>query len=418
MPLPIPNLDDSKYADLVEEARMLIQTYDSSWTDHNPSDPGITLIELFAWLVEMLFYRANRVTDQHLIKFLKLLNDPEWESGGDLADDIRTNVVALRQRFRTVTCADYEVLAKQASNDVARAKCVPRRHLGANTEEDRVAPKPGHVSIIIVPQSGDPGSQPSGKLCEIVWNDLNPRRVLTTRHHVVGPVYTPVSADILIARQADVPAEGLRGRIVQALENFLHPLIGGPDGDGWPFGRDIFVSELYELLEGISGLDYVPDIGLSSKCPEGATRCVAATELWHDDGDLIGMYLAHHHLPWAQIEPSRIVISAKFVRVQVTVQATPKEQITTASARRAIKTAVKRFFHPLYGGPDGTRARTLTLASLRTLVQNLAEVETLIGLELRSDPKGQLQDELGQVTGVRIEARELADVQVTIILSR
>ena len=60
MPLPLPNLDDRSYTDLVEEARRLIPTYAPEWTNHNPSDPGIMLIELFAYLTEMLIYRLNR----------------------------------------------------------------------------------------------------------------------------------------------------------------------------------------------------------------------------------------------------------------------------------------------------------------------------------------------------------------------
>ena len=74
MPLQLPNLDDRRYADLVEEARALIPTYTPEWTNHNPSDPGITLIELFAFLSEMLLYRLNRVTAANILSFLKLLN--------------------------------------------------------------------------------------------------------------------------------------------------------------------------------------------------------------------------------------------------------------------------------------------------------------------------------------------------------
>jgi predicted phage baseplate assembly protein len=76
MALPLPRLDDRTYADLVEEARRLIPSFDPSWTDHNPSDPGITLIELFAWLTEMLLYRMDRVPEAHVRTFLKLLGGP------------------------------------------------------------------------------------------------------------------------------------------------------------------------------------------------------------------------------------------------------------------------------------------------------------------------------------------------------
>src|SRR5689334_911898 len=72
MPIPLPNLDDRRWQDLVEEGRALIPVYSPEWTDHNASDPGITLLELFAWLSEMDIYRANRVADRHKRKFLAL----------------------------------------------------------------------------------------------------------------------------------------------------------------------------------------------------------------------------------------------------------------------------------------------------------------------------------------------------------
>jgi predicted phage baseplate assembly protein len=68
-----PNLDDRTWQELVDQARALIPKYAPKWTDHNPSDLGITLIELFAWLVEGLIYRLNRVPDKNLIAFLNLI---------------------------------------------------------------------------------------------------------------------------------------------------------------------------------------------------------------------------------------------------------------------------------------------------------------------------------------------------------
>jgi predicted phage baseplate assembly protein len=73
MSLPIPNLDDKTFDELFAEARSLIPRYAPEWTDHNFSDPGITFIDLFAWLAEMQIYRLNRINDQHKLKFLKLL---------------------------------------------------------------------------------------------------------------------------------------------------------------------------------------------------------------------------------------------------------------------------------------------------------------------------------------------------------
>jgi hypothetical protein len=73
MPLTPPNLDDRTYADIVREARALIPRYTSDWTDFNDSDPGITLIQLFAWMTEQLIFRLNQVPDLNYLKFLQLL---------------------------------------------------------------------------------------------------------------------------------------------------------------------------------------------------------------------------------------------------------------------------------------------------------------------------------------------------------
>jgi len=74
MPLPEPRLDDLRFQqDLVDEARRRIIRYCPEWTDYNLSDPGITLIELFAWMTELLTYRLNRVPEKTHIKFLELL---------------------------------------------------------------------------------------------------------------------------------------------------------------------------------------------------------------------------------------------------------------------------------------------------------------------------------------------------------
>ncbi len=69
-----PNLDDLRFQqDLVDEARRRIIRYCPEWTDYNLSDPGITLVELFAFMTEMLVYRLNRVPEKNYLKFLEMV---------------------------------------------------------------------------------------------------------------------------------------------------------------------------------------------------------------------------------------------------------------------------------------------------------------------------------------------------------
>src|SRR2546430_1426660 len=73
MSLPAPNLDDRRFQDIVDEAKRRITRYCPEWTDHNVSDPGVALIELFAWMTEMILYRVNQVPDRLYVKFLELV---------------------------------------------------------------------------------------------------------------------------------------------------------------------------------------------------------------------------------------------------------------------------------------------------------------------------------------------------------
>jgi predicted phage baseplate assembly protein len=73
MPIQSPQLDDLRYDRILEELTRRIPVHTPEWTDHNDSDPGITLIQLFAHLAELTGYRLNRVPEKNHIELLKLL---------------------------------------------------------------------------------------------------------------------------------------------------------------------------------------------------------------------------------------------------------------------------------------------------------------------------------------------------------
>src|SRR6185437_16812903 len=73
MSLPVPKLDDRTFQSLVDEAKARIPQYCPEWTDHNVSDPGVMLIELFAWMTDILLYRLNEVPERDFLKFLELI---------------------------------------------------------------------------------------------------------------------------------------------------------------------------------------------------------------------------------------------------------------------------------------------------------------------------------------------------------
>lgn len=337
MPLSLPNLDDRRYADLVEEARSLIPSYAPEWTNHNPSDPGITLVELFAYLTEMLVYRVNRVTDENIRTFLKLITGREAdksEKADALEEQIRRAVLDLRSTVRGVTAEDYERLALAARPSPARARCLPLRNLETSNPFEQESP--GHVSVVVVPARAAGGAQPDAQeVIDAVRADLEPRKLLTTRLHVVGPRYVTLKLSVTLMltqgalesaasgagddEEGDEEAEetkqkGVVELAVEALRNFFDPYTGGPEGRGWPFGRSVYVSEIYALLDRLPGVDYVsqlvptvtapPRKGEGGKPkPRGRTR----------DGEVYAFALDPDELVEAQIEAADI----RAVRPQV-----------------------------------------------------------------------------------------------------
>lgn len=77
MPLPLPNLDDRRWQDLTQEAIPLIPRYAPQWTDFNTHDPGITLMEMFAWLTESMVYQLNQIPDRFKWKYLAFIGYPK-----------------------------------------------------------------------------------------------------------------------------------------------------------------------------------------------------------------------------------------------------------------------------------------------------------------------------------------------------
>jgi hypothetical protein len=111
MPLQIPTLDDRKYQDLLDEALARIPIHNPEWTNFNKSDPGVTLLELFAFLTENLLYRSNQIPERNRKKFLSLLGVPL-----QAASSARGIVTFANDRgaLRTVTLNDgLEVRAGQ-----------------------------------------------------------------------------------------------------------------------------------------------------------------------------------------------------------------------------------------------------------------------------------------------------------------
>ncbi|MFT3852764.1 MAG: putative baseplate assembly protein [Ilumatobacteraceae bacterium] len=86
MSLPVPNLDDRGFQDFVDDAKRLIPQKLPAWTNHNVSDPGVALIELFAWMSEAVIFRLNQTPDKLYTQFLNLLGVRPFPARAATAD--------------------------------------------------------------------------------------------------------------------------------------------------------------------------------------------------------------------------------------------------------------------------------------------------------------------------------------------
>jgi hypothetical protein len=530
MPLATIDLDDRRYEDLLEEALSLVPARSPAWTNHNPSDPGVTLLELFAWLAEMLLYRTNRVPAAHRIAFLRLLNGPDWTPAADLETEVEQAVLRLRSRWRAVTCEDYEELTRSVSPNIARVKCVPRRNLLTGRDTDT----PGDVSILVVlgdrpsvvlrdgrgrftdytnrarSEEGEPFELPASRAATLFvgagepfhgvlfaleragagyalqyeywagedWKPLgtgealtddtrdwtrdgavsftpppawtatevvgaarywlristdsapsrtaralqvaadervlarvdallDARRILGTSHHVLEPEFAPFAAEMTLVARDDVPAPDVKARAIAAIEAFVDPVSGGPDGGGWPFGRPIFVSELHEVLHTLPEVEHVADLRLSAA---PAARWVHAPELWHDSGDQIGLDIGSHRLPEANIDPGAIAVVERSLVVRVSVTVELASTAVPAAAARAVKDAARELF-----ATPSTAERVFDPGMLHEPIQDaLGALGTVVGVVLESDPARTRRDELIDAVTVRVLPNELVEPAVAL----
>jgi Baseplate J-like protein len=266
VPLNLPNLDDLRWQDLMDEGRSLIPAWAPEWTNHNPSDPGITLVELFAYFSEKLMYQLNRISDKNVLEFLKLIQgpegNPETDSEKDLVKRKRDVVRGLRQPQRAVCAADFELLT-QAVARVARAKCVPCRNLESPEAGVCSAEAPGHITVVVLPENE---AHPTPELLARIRLALEPARLLTTRLHVVGPGYLRVKCRLTIVARRGTAAEAAREAAIKRLKVFFDPRQGWFDGKGWPFGRSVSVSDVYRNLGELPGIQGV----MPTRDPSGA----------------------------------------------------------------------------------------------------------------------------------------------------
>ena len=180
----------------------------------------------------------------------------------------------LRTRSRAVTPEDYEALALEADPRVARARCIQPPAAGEGK-----GPLAAHIYLLLIPRI-HPARGPLSAdqlaldkdLQQAVAQYLERYRLLTVRVDIRPPAYLWVSARVTLAAQPEADPQRVEAQALERLYAFLNPLVGGPRGDGWPFGRDLYPSDLFRALQGLPGLDYIESVELSLVGKDGTSK--------------------------------------------------------------------------------------------------------------------------------------------------
>ena len=196
--------------------------------------------------------------------------------------------LTLRTGQRAVTVGDYERLTQEASTEVARARCLPARRDN------------GSVRLLVVPNVRSDATKHvlddfaiEAPLMERITEHLNAHRLVGTAIEVGTPFYQGISVAALIHPGPGRPAALVRQRAADALTRFVNPLVGGPDGTGWPFDVNINAAIVSQMLETVEGVERVDEVLLYEYDLRTARRSGSAKDVIRLDRHSLFLSAAH-----------------------------------------------------------------------------------------------------------------------------
>ena len=194
------------------------------------------------------------------------VENPRAASGGAEAETLEAAQQRIRkdlkQPYRTIRSDDFKKLAQRTPGIwLKRVEVLPLYHPSYPAIR-----MPGAVTIVIAPHTLpalDPSPpKPSAGLLQTVYRFLEAQRLVSTNLHVIGPHFIPVNVDVNVRVDSRKSIETMELNISDALKKFLDPVQGGPESNGWPLGRTVFKSEIYQVLGGIEGVRFVETLKL------------------------------------------------------------------------------------------------------------------------------------------------------------
>jgi predicted phage baseplate assembly protein len=209
--------------------------------------------------------------------------------GETLEEAKRRGPLLVRTRNRAVTAEDYEVLAREAAPDIARVRCVPAGQNGSAA---------GAVRVLLVPAAATEDSKilfenlvPPRETLRRIAERLDAVRLVGSRVVVEPPLYRGVTVVARLVARPRVSAERVRDDALRELYRFINPLAGGgPDGEGWPFGRPVQAGEIFGRLQQVHGVELVEDVRLFSADPVTGVRGAESARIELEPNSLVFSY--------------------------------------------------------------------------------------------------------------------------------
>ena len=218
--------------------------------------------------------RGNVAPDQVIIlksslPYISEVTNPRRAAGGRLQETLESAKLRARSKLRSheraVTAEDYEFLATNTEHcpEVGRARCVQPRALH-RVGVDGVPP--GVVRMLLIPALDPAVTTPRPAELRIskraqtqVETYLDERRLLTSVLEVGEPEYLYISTDIVLVADPKADPDEVARAVKERLAKFIHPLRGGPNGDGWPFHRTLTLADIYAQVQEARGVAFLLD---------------------------------------------------------------------------------------------------------------------------------------------------------------
>jgi hypothetical protein len=189
------------------------------------------------------------------------VSNPLQTSGGtagESLDDAESRIPSVVQNAnRAVAAADFSDIVKSTPGiNLGRVEVLPLY------QPDTGVSAPGVVTVMVIPY--DPttpqGPVPDAYFLQAVCNYLEPRRLLTTEVHIIGPDYQDLTVSVGFDIVAGQDVATVQAGISAAISNYLSPLNGGPAGTGWPLQKSVVDRELLAQAARVNGVSDISNV--------------------------------------------------------------------------------------------------------------------------------------------------------------